>query len=67
MIGRIKCWFGNHDEEIIPVSVTYCISYRPDMFTMEQINDINAAFHRSPKKTYYYRCKRCGTEKEVGT
>jgi hypothetical protein len=67
MIGRIKCYFGWHDDEIIQVSILYHMAPNRYIFSQDQLNEINVAFYRNPYKTFYYRCKRCKREYEVGT
>jgi hypothetical protein len=67
MITRLLCFFNIHYNEIIPAEICYYMVDGTGLFTENQLSEINIALHNNKRKTFYYRCKRCGKEKEVGT
>ena len=54
MISRLKCKLGLHDADLVPVDRREVYRRYINNHTIERIN------------TYYWKCKRCGWEKEIG-
>lgn len=64
MLGRLMCLFGYHDNELIPVELSYILVN--NIWIMENVITDNK-LKLGKRDTYFYRCKRCKELKEVGT
>jgi len=58
---KLLCFFGLHDAEIIPVTISYILNDRTGFLTKLHGTTIGK------KNTYYWQCKNCKKERELCT